>query len=248
MNIYSKDLFHKLPECILFDADNTLFSYEAPHKKSLEAVKRKTIKELSVQPDDFDKAFYEARLKVKERLIGTAASHNRLLYMQKMLELMGLGSQVLIALDLEQTYWRVFMQEAELFEGVRGFIDDIRLMSIPIVLITDLTAQIQFRKMVYFGLDQYFDSIVTSEEAGFDKPNKTPFLIALEKIGFSGNRIWMIGDNPLNDIKGSKEALGAITLQKLHQGVNKGEGLEKPDLDFNEFSELRSLLKNLMKE
>jgi len=248
MNVYSKDLFYELPECILFDADNTLYSYDVPHKKALEAVKSKTIKELSVQPDDFDKAFDEARLKVKQKLVGTAASHNRLLYMQKMLEIMGLGSQVLIALDLEQTYWRVFMQEAELFEGVRDFIDDIRLMSIPIVLITDLTAQIQFRKMVYFGLDQYFDSIVTSEEAGFDKPNKTPFLIALKKISFSGKKIWMIGDNPLNDIKGSKEAVGAITLQKLHQGVRKGEGLEKPDLDFNEFSELRNLLKNLAKE
>ena len=42
--------------------------------------------------------------------------------MQRMLEIMGLGSQVLLALDLEQTYWRTFLGNAVLFEVLKNFL------------------------------------------------------------------------------------------------------------------------------
>ena len=57
-----------------------------------------------------------------------------------------------------------------------------------------MTAQIQFRKLVYFGLDEFFDYVVTSEEAGADKPDKMPFKVALEKLQLEPENIWMIGD------------------------------------------------------
>ena len=37
-------------------------------------------------------------------------------------------------------------------------------------------------ELVYFGLDEFFDYVVTSEEAGADKPDKRPFEVALEKL------------------------------------------------------------------
>ena len=120
-----------------------------------------------------------------------------------------------------------------------------RLLSIPTAIVTDLTAQIQFRKVVYFGLDHYFDFIVTSEEAGYDKPNEAPFRIALEKMQPKGNVIWMIGDNPLNDIQGAREKINAITIQKIHQGTPIGIGESAPDAAFKEFRDLRALIKGL---
>ena len=58
---------------------------------------------------------------------------------------------------------------AILFEGVKDLLDDIRLLGVPTAIVTDLTAQIQFRKIVYFGLDHYFVNIVTSEVDGIVK-------------------------------------------------------------------------------
>jgi len=162
-----------------------------------------------------------------------------------MLEIMGLGSQVLLALDFEQTYWRTFLSNADLFNGVKELLDDIRLLGIPTAIVTDLTAQIQFRKIVYFGLDHYFDYIVTSEEAGFDKPHEAPFKIALEKMRPEGDCIWMIGDNPVNDILGSREKINAVTLQKNHAGIVLGTGVTEPDASFNNFDDLRTLLGKL---
>jgi putative hydrolase of the HAD superfamily len=62
---------------------------------------------------------------------------------------------------------------------VKELLDDLRRLGIPTAIVTDLTAQIQFRKVVYFGLDHYFDYIITSEEAGHDKPHQAPFKLAL---------------------------------------------------------------------
>jgi HAD superfamily hydrolase (TIGR01549 family) len=246
MKIYSPDKVNNFPDAILFDTDNTLYPYDPSHTVAHQAVKKKVVQNFSINQEDFDKTFKRARNDIQERLKGTASSHSRLLYMQRMLELMGLGSQVLLALDLEQTYWRTFLTNAKLFDGVKDLLDDIRLLGIPTAIVTDLTAQIQFRKIVYFGLDHYFDNIVTSEEAGYDKPRREPFDLALKKMEPKGKCIWMIGDNPINDIKGSREAIGATTFQKIHKGIDLGTDDSKPDASFKHFIELKELLMKLV--
>ena len=245
MKINNYERFNRLPDAILFDTDNTLYAYDPAHAAAQNAVREKVAKTFSISLADFDGAFNEARAQVKRRLNNTASSHSRLLYLQRMLEIMGLGSQVLLALDFEQTYWRTFLGNAFLFDGVKELLDDIRLLGIPTAIVTDLTAQIQFRKVVYFGLDHYFDYIVTSEEAGFDKPHKAPFQIALQKMCPKGDCIWMIGDNPVNDIRGAREEINAVTLQKIHAGVEAGTGVTAADAIFNDFSDLRKMLARL---
>ena len=245
MKIFNSCRVHQFPDAILFDTDNTLYPYDPAHLVAQKAVEKKVVDAFSITTIDFDKAFKKARSDVKQRLGGTAASHSRLLYMQRMLEIMGLGSQVLLALDLEQTYWRTFLSNAVLFEGVKDLLDDIRLLDIPTAIVTDLTAQIQFRKIVYFGLDHYFDHIVTSEEAGYDKPRREPFELAVDKMKPRGNCIWMVGDNSLNDIKGARESINAVTFQKLHKGIVIGRDFSQPDASFKEFTEMRELLRKL---
>lgn len=245
MKIHNSNRFTRLPDAILFDTDNTLYAYEPAHAAALKAVRDKVITTLSISAEDFDKAYHEARHQIRNRLTHAAASHSRLLYLQRMLEIMGLGSQVLLALDFEQTYWRTFLSNAILFDDVKELLDDIRLLGIPTAIVTDLTAQIQFRKVVYFGLDHYFDYIVTSEEAGFDKPHEAPFLIAVEKMRPKGRCIWMIGDNPVNDIRGAREKIDAVTLQKIHAGVELGTDTNVPDASFTEYSDLRVLVAKL---
>lgn len=245
IHITSPSRFMCLPDAVLFDTDNTLYPYDPAHAAAQEAVKEKVMNTFSISAKDFHTTFDEARRQIKTRLGHTASSHSRLLYLQRMLEIMGLGSQVLLALDFEQTYWRTFLANAALFDDVKEVLDDLRLLGIPTAIVTDLTAQIQFRKVVYFGLDNYFDYIVTSEEAGFDKPHEAPFQIALEKMQPKGDCIWMIGDNPINDIWGGKEKINAVTLQKIHDGVEPGTGLNRPDALFGEFFELRKLIAGL---
>ena len=247
MKIINPEKFLRPPDGFLFDTDNTLYPYEPAHNFALSETKRKISKTFSLEEKKIESIFNEAKKQIKQNLGQTASSHNRLLYIQRMLELLGMGSQVLLALDLEQTYWRSFFTKIILFDNVIEFLDDIRLLKIPTAIVTDLTAQIQFRKIVYLNLENYFDYIVTSEEAGFDKPNFAPFNLVVNKLRLKNKSIWMIGDNPENDIRGAKLSINAITLQKIHTGVKKGSNESTPDLFFENYSDIRQLLKKIVK-
>ena len=246
MKFKSKHHFNILPDAVLLDTDNTLYPYDPAHEAAQLAVKEKVTRVFSISSGEFEQAFSEARSQVQDRLKGMASSHSRLLYIQRMLEIMGLGSQVLLALDFEQTYWRTFLSNAILFDDVKNLLEDFKRLKIPVSIVTDLTAQIQFRKMVYFELERYFDYIVTSEEVAFDKPHQAPFNMAVEKMKAHGKNIWMIGDNHINDILGAKESIGATTLQKIHPGTPVGTGEYAPDASFENYSELRILIKEII--
>ena len=243
LKINQTNLFNQIPDGILFDTDNTLYPYDPAHQKAMSALKQKISNTLNVPIKDVENNFNKSRSEVKKLLKNSAASHSRLLYIQRMLEFFGLGSQVLLALDFEQTYWRVFLSEAKLFPGLEKFLEELRLLQVPMAIVTDLTAQIQFRKMVYFELDHYFDYIVTSEEVGYDKPHRLPFEISLKKMNLHKKQnIWFIGDNPKNDIEGAKRHINATTLQKIHQGVTRATGRYKADLEFTDFKDLVKLI------
>ncbi len=248
MMINRPEAFTRQPHAMLFDLDNTLYAYGPAHEAAARAVRSKVLGALSVERREFDAAADAARRRIKERLGRTASSHSRLLYFQHTLEIMGLGSRILLALDLEQTYWRAFLGNAVLFNCVKELIDDFRCLDVPTAIVTDLTAQIQFRKLVYLGLDNDFDYVITSEEAGFDKPHEAPFRIALEKVRPVGGVVWMVGDDPEADVWGARKGIGAVTLQKVHRGVSEGRGDMTPDARFTSFGEVRDLVRDLSSE
>lgn len=243
MKILKKNILLTKPDAILFDTDNTLYDYNQSHRIALESVKNKTIEIFSITKDEFYTSFNKARAIVKKRLGNTAASHNRLLYFQVMLESLGVGSQVFHSLDLEQTYWRSFLNSAELFPDVKKVLLLLRQLSIPTAVVTDLTSQIQFRKLVFFDLQDLFNYIVTSEESGFDKPHKASFKLALRKINPKGKNIWMIGDNQETDIRGAKKNINAVTFLKIHSGSGYSNKKFKPDIIFEKYDDFYNLLK-----
>jgi putative hydrolase of the HAD superfamily len=229
------------PEAVIFDTDNTLYPYEPAHKAATESVVKKAINIFGVSEGEFTQAFESSRAEVKNRLGNTASSHSRLLYFQKTIEHLGMGTRILTTLDFEQTYWRTFLANAKLFSGVIEFLQFLKDKGIRTANITDLTAQIQFRKMVYFGLDEYFDYVVTSEEAGCDKPGLPPFEIALDKLSIPAQKIWMIGDDKDSDMAGA-ERMGMVGIQKTHNGV--GVAHNTSDVTFYSYKELALLLNN----
>jgi len=234
--------FLEIPKAVIFDTDNTLYPYAPAHKEASRAVEQKIKNILGISKEDFGEAFKEAREEIKIRLGDVASSHSRLLYMQATLEKLELGTRILLTLDLEQTYWRTFLNNCRLFPDVLSFIQLLKSKGIVTANITDLTAQIQFRKLVYFGLDELFNYVVTSEEAGRDKPDKKPFELALKKLKVDPKNVWMIGDDPKNDMAGADQ-MGMVKIQKKHEGVQIAlTGPESADLVFNSYDELINLI------
>jgi len=238
ITINCENRFDQRPVAVLFDLDNTVYRYGQPHEAAIEAVKDKAEQTLSVSPAEFEHALSKARGEIKERLGTTASSHSRLLYFQCALEILGLRSQVLLSLEFEQTYWRTFLSRVELRPGIIEFLDQLNRSNVPKVVVTDLTAQVQFRKLLYFGLDRLFEYVVTSEETGSDKPASISYSLALSKLGNPDGAVWMVGDDYDSDIVGARRAIGAVTLAVRSELTDPADVSEPPDMVFDDFKDL----------
>jgi putative hydrolase of the HAD superfamily len=228
------------PKAVIFDTDNTLYLYKPAHKSAINAFVSKAVKSLKVDKKTLIETYNYSRIEIKKQLGNTASSHSRLLYFQRTIENLGFGTRIFLTLDLEQTYWREFLANTRLFPGVQEFLLQLKNNGVKTANITDLTAQIQFRKMVYFKLDEYFDYVVTSEETGYDKPSIEPFNMALKKLNLSPQEVWMVGDDSINDIQGAKQA-GIITFQKVEKTIKTLDS----DVVFDNFSDLCQYYVNL---
>ena len=244
LHLINPKKFEKIPKAIIFDTDNTLYEYAPAHKLALKSVFSKAEILLDIKKDLFEEKFKEARSEVKNRVLNQASSHSRLLYIQRTIELLGFKTQLLVTLDLEQTYWRTFLQSCNLYPNVRELLNKLNTINVKTAIVTDLTSQIQFRKIIFFGLEQYFDFVVTSEEAGVDKPNKAPFELALKKLDLFAEDCWMIGDNLDADVLGGNDC-GLITLHKYEpRRLIKYKNII-PDASFDDFNSIINLIKKI---
>lgn len=240
-----REILARRPAAVLFDLDNTLYDYDHSHAKALAEVRAKLGRNAGIAPERFNALYDEARKSIKADLKENASAHSRLLYFQRMIEMTGLRSDVVMALDCEQTYWRTFLSAASLFQGVEETMRFIRALGVQMAVVTDLTAQIQFRKIVYFGLESIVDYVVTSEEAGADKPAAPIFSLVRRKLDLKpGAIIWMIGDEAKKDCDGAKLHLGAVTFLRR----TSGDSAATADVVFDRFDELKSLFQRFAEQ
>ena len=64
---------------------------------------------------------------------------------------------------------------------------------------------IQHRKIKKLGLGEYVDYLVTSEEAGTEKPGRRIFERVMEKMGHGSEELLMVGDSERRDIEGAMD-------------------------------------------
>ena len=87
--------------------------------------------------------------------------------------------------------------------------------------------------------------MVTSEEAGADKPDIKPFVMALGKLQTPPQEVWMIGDSVSCDIVGAKEAnIVSFQIKNSNKELKLNEK-EIPDVKFDSYTDLTTLLKGL---
>jgi putative hydrolase of the HAD superfamily len=78
--------------------------------------------------------------------------------------------------------------------------------SYKLVILSNGFREIQHKKLANAGLLPYFNRIILSEDAGFQKPHKGIFDYALKNTNSRRNETLMIGDNWDTDITGAKQS------------------------------------------
>ena len=182
------------PNLVIFDLDGTLYDYEANHKRGTQALEKFLSDELGIDGSVVKAEMSTARINVKDRLGQVASSQSRLLYIREFLLKNRIASDLSFSLRGEKIYWDAYLEKAALFPYVKEFIERLKSRGSFLVLITDLNTEIQLRKIMWFGLENAFDLIITSEEAGGDKITGKPETLLTGLDQPIPEIIWSIGD------------------------------------------------------
>jgi HAD superfamily hydrolase (TIGR01549 family) len=191
---------------LLLDLDNTVYAYRPAHEAAFEACSSLFAECFPTNAAEFEDRYKKARDFVHHRLIGQAAMHSRLLYFQQLIEDLQQRTEPAITLQLEETYWNTFMHHMQPDPEILDLLAVCKKQGIPVCIVTDLTAQIQHRKLRHLGLHQSVQYMVSSEESGAEKPARLIFDIALAKLGIAPAQAIMVGDSEEKDLQGARNA------------------------------------------
>lgn len=213
---------------VFLDLDNTLYTYELCHQYATEKAVMFISGLLNIPEKEIYKAIEGGRYRVQMD-IADGSCHSRLLYYQKAIESLTGRTNCTITLRAEELYWSNFLEKMELREGVIELFDFLKRKKVKIIIISELTAAIQMKKLIKLGLDSRIDYLVTSEESDHEKPHPYIFELALEKCGFKPDEVIMIGDDYKKDNVGAQK----VNVRGLHFGSE----------EFSDFEKIKSYLK-----
>jgi HAD superfamily hydrolase (TIGR01549 family) len=97
-----------------------------------------------------------------------------------------------------------------------------------------------------FGIEQYFDFVITSAACGYRKPHPRIFELALAHWGYMPDEIAMVGDRLDADVRGA-QPLGIYTIWITRRAKKLEPPPIKPDSFVDTLGEIPPLLFNLAK-
>ena len=193
---------------IFFDLDHTLWDYQSNASDTLhelykeyaldqkvnfsaKALVQKFFKVTDAMWDDFNKG----------KILKTDIRKRRFSIVFKAL---GTPPQQIPA-GFEQAYLDLCPAKAKTIPFANELLNYLMEKEYRLHVITNGFEEIQAVKIKSAGLNHYFGEVITSENAGFRKPDKRIFEWALDKTGAVKEQSLMIGDNPVADIAGAGE-------------------------------------------
>lgn len=184
---------------VIFDLDDTLYSYTRGNILGTKAVENYMAEHFGFAPELTAAAVARAIAVVNERMgYVCAAIHNRAIRYQVLLENEGLPVMP-HAGRLDDVYWKAILDNIEVEPGVVDFIRSLKAAGIRVGIGTNMTVRIQYDKLERIGVADMVDFIVSSEEAGVEKPAPRFYDLCAEKAGCARDEIAFIGDSMKND-------------------------------------------------
>ena len=118
----------------------------------------------------------------------------------------GLKPTKALCLEASDRFLDFCASKPGLVAGARQLMDYLKGRGYRLHMCSNGFHEVQYKKLRACGLDGHFDTVILSEDAGYNKPAPEFFDYALQQTGARRDRTLMIGDNFSTDIIGAKHA------------------------------------------
>lgn len=143
------------------------------------------------------------------------------------------------------TYHNVKFALLRLFPNTMPTLIDLKSKGYKLGVISNGLTIKQYEKLVRLGLHHFFDFVITSEEAGVEKPDTAIYELAMKRMGCDPENSVMIGNNFKDDIMGAIDAgMSAIYLTPRLTKLEREE-IEERGIDLDIVSDIGDVRKIL---
>ena len=224
---------------IIFDLDDTLYDFTSSHTVAMNRLAAYAANTLGLSRERFHALQRKALQRQKARVGSTAAIHNRLIRCQLMLE--AAGKPIAHAPEMADLYWSTLLSRIRPTPDAIDTLARLRFMGLTVGIGSNMTADWQYAKLKRLSLMAYVDFIVTSEEAGVEKPAAGFFQLCAEKTGHAPGECAFVGDNLEGDARGALEAgMAAFWLCRSSEPADVPDGITR----IQSLSELPALIES----
>ncbi|MGV8085995.1 MAG: HAD family hydrolase [Candidatus Woesearchaeota archaeon] len=260
-------IFKKEIKLICFDLDNTLCDSNSAESETesymMEFLSKKIISlqsKKNSKPKSICSAF--SLLKIFNEIKNYHLHHDldpnnysRALWFRELLEKVdetldlgiSVNSMILKVDEYEMFYWNYYSKKLNNYPNTLYVLKTLRSKGLKLALVTDSDGkrEIKLMRLKNLGINNYFDYIVTSDDVGFNKPDKRNWEYVLKISGFSAKQSVMIGDHPDVDLVNAKK-LGFITIW-TKESLNNDSHHNYVDYEIRDIKEVLGIIDKLSK-
>ena len=188
---------------VIFDIDSTLYDYDTGHAEGIKQMGLYIREQFGIDEEEFEAAYKRLYQEAIARLgKENAAIHSRSIRIQNLLEEWKLPLFPHLR-KLYRIYWDSLLSASAPEPGSLKCLKNLREMGMTIGIGTDMTAMIQYEKLETYGFAPYINHIVTSQEAGAEKPARAIMDLCVKKSGVRPEECLFVGDNFNRDVQGA---------------------------------------------
>ncbi len=224
---------------IFFDLDRTIWDFDNNALETFQDIYKKYRLEQIFKSFD---SFYNTYLKHNERLWEKyrEGKLEKLVFSYKRfaltLEEFGVSNEIL-AKEIAHDYILINPTKKRLFPFAHEILYYLH-KKYKLYIITNGFKEVQLSKLKNSNLDKYFSKVITSEEAGAQKPDPVIFNYALNVVNACKNESLMIGDDFKSDVLGAKR----FGLDQVFFNPKKKNYKEGVTYEITSLKELQGLL------
>lgn len=198
----------------LIDIDDTITNSSECYPFGRTVTEEFLAKKLQVTVEEIHTARDESRKDVNTRGHGNSSSHSRHLYIEDAIRRVTWKHHVRLAQEAHELYRATVIPLMKLEPGVDDFFIFLKKNKTKIVLISDMTHDIQVKKLIHLKVVDTLDLLVTSEVAFCEKPDKGIFEYIFALVWETDpKKYFMVGDSLSRDIT------GAIAIGIPHENI-----------------------------